>query len=234
MIHALVRSGVRRGSVKTLLVAGLVACMSLVVGTAKAGNLSTGINVTGNIDNLWTVSGPGVTDNRLETLSPGFPSPPWLADDANSRWLVPVQFGQGNAPPTTNPPIDYDYKTTFNLSSADLLVAKLSGQWLSDNNTVHIYLNGNAIAPGVNSASSSFTTWTSLTGDGTGFFNLGANTLEFIVTNTVQEINNPTGFRFDGNVTTAVPEPASLIMSAVSTLMLGGFSWKRRLARRAV
>lgn len=235
MIKSLI-CAVRVHSVKVLLAASLVAGTSLISGTAKADvmNLSTGINVTGNIDNLWTVSGSGVTNSQLETLSPGFPSPPWVADDSNSRWLVPVQFGQSNAPPASNPAIDYDYQTTFNLSSADLLVAKLSGRWLSDNNTVQIYLNGNLITPGSNSVSNSYTTWTSLTGDGVGFFQTGANVLEFHVLNQPQEYNNPTGFRFEGGVTTAVPEPASLIMSAVSTLMLGGLSWKRRLARRAV
>ncbi|WP_076345771.1 hypothetical protein [Paludisphaera borealis] len=222
---------------KVLLAASLVAGTSLLSGTAKADftNLSTGASLTGNIDNNWTVVFPGQTNNQLETIAPGFPSPPWLSDAPSdaSHWLVPVQYGQYNAPPSSGSPIDYVYTTSFTLNADQLASASLSGQWASDNNTVSIKLNGGA-SLGSNSAANSYTTWSSLTTTTTGFV-LGLNTLEFHVANLPSGGNNPTGFRFEGGVTSAaVPEPASLVMSAVSTLMLGGLSWKRRLARRAV
>jgi hypothetical protein len=235
MIAQLVRSACARSG-HTLLVAGLVACMSLAAGTVKADiNLSTGINVISQVDQIWHLTSPALDSMDLKTLDQGFPGDVWVADSADSKWLVPVYYGQLNAPPSGSEPlIDYVYTTTFELTAADLAVAKLSGRWLSDNNTISILLNGASIAPGSNSVANSYTAWTDLTGDGSGSFVVGTNTLSFHVYNQPQDSGNPTGFRFEGGVATAVPEPASLVMGALSTVALGGFSWKRRLARRAV
>jgi hypothetical protein len=233
MIKTLFRAA-HAHSAKALLAASLAVGTSMVSGAATAANidLSTGIDVTGNIDNRWTVAYPSQTANTVQTLTPGFPAPPWILDSASplSNWVVPTGTGQNNAPQNT----DFVYTTTFTL--ADQAAADsslLSGRWLSDNETVSITLNGVAVAPGVNSAASSYSAWTSLIGNGSGDFVVGQNTLVFTVHNGAGSGGNPTGFRFEGGVEVgAVPEPSSLVLSAIGTLLLGRFSWKRRLALR--
>lgn len=227
-------SMVRTHSLKALLVASLVAGSSMVSGAAKAASidLSTGVDVVGNIDQRWTVAYPGQTLSTVEIVQPGFPIPPWLANSSTSGWVVPTDTGQSNAPQNT----DFVFSTTFNLANqTERDSAALSGRWLSDNNTLSITLNGNAIAPGVNGPTNTYTAWTSLTGNGSGDFVIGDNHLVFTVHNGGGSNRNPTGFRFEGGVTVgSVPEPASLVLSAASVLMLGGFSWKRRRVGQAV
>ena len=229
MIKSLFRA-VGSRSMKALLVASVALGTSMVSGAAKAAtiDLSTGIDVVGGIDQRWTVDYP-IAGSTLQTLAPGFPVPPYVpnSDSPLSNWVVPTATGQDNAPENTT----FVYSTTFNLTDAASL---LSGRWLSGNYTVSITLNGHAIAPGTNNLSDSFTAWTTLTGDGAGDFVVGANTLTFTVFNAEGLSGNPTAFRFEGGVQVgAVPEPSSLVLSAIGALMLGRLSWKRRLAHRA-
>ena len=175
-------SMVRTHSLKALLVASLVAGSSMVSGAAKAASidLSTGVDVVGNIDQRWTVAYPGQTLSTVEIVQPGFPIPPWLANSSTSGWVVPTDTGQSNAPQNT----DFVFSTTFNLANqTERDSAALSGRWLSDNNTLSITLNGNAIAPGVNGPTNTYTAWTSLTGNGSGDFVIGDNHLVFTVHN---------------------------------------------------
>jgi len=226
---------VRFAPMKSLMVAGLAACLSLS-GSVKAASvdISTGIqthNESGrDVDNIWSVNVAG--NSKLETLLPGFPVPPWVADSAASKWLVPVAYGQSNAPGNMN----YEYSTTFTITAADIAAgATLSGRYLSDNAAegiaLHLGATTIALSP-LNPApppDKSFTQWTTLTSY--SFETAGTYTLTFDVHNNPGAGANPTGFRFEGNYTSAVPEPASLVMGALSTLALGGLSWKRRVAR---
>jgi hypothetical protein len=228
---------IRLVPVKSFMAAGLAACLSLS-GSAEAGvvDLSTGVQThveSGrDVDNIWTVASTNVTlsTNKLETLLPGFPANVWAPDTAASKWLVPVAFGQQTAPTG-----DYAYSTNFNVTAADVVAgAVLSGRYLSDNSTTDIILQRGADTPihltplnGVGSGT--YKTWTTLNGVG---LQEGAYSLTFLVHNDRAETGNPTGFRFEGGYTGAVPEPASLVMGALSTLALGGLSWKRRAGRQ--
>jgi hypothetical protein len=219
-------------SVKPIMAAGLAACLSLSGGAARADlNLSTGIDVTGNIDNIWHVTSSDVVlgSNQLQTLSPGYPSPPWVADDGSSKWLVPVSTGQDDAPVGT-----YYYTASFTVTAADALAgAIVQGRYLSDNAATSIILQRGADTPinllPLNNTSDSFYTWTTL--NNSDPLAAGSYTLTFAVHNDNDGGMNPTGFRFDGGVT-SVPEPGSLVLGALSTLALGGLSWKRRAARQ--
>jgi hypothetical protein len=220
---------IRFVSAKPLMAAGLAACLSLS-GAARADfNLSTGIDVTGNIDNNWTVTSPDVVlgSDELRTLDAGFPVPPWMPNTSASQWLVPVSTGQLNASPGT-----YLYTRDFTVSEADA-GASLFGKYLSDNQALSITLQLGADTPisltPLNLVQSSFKTWTNLD---PVVLQAGTYHLTFEILNDMNQAGNPTGFRFEGGYTSAVPEPASLAMGALSTLALGGLSWKRRGARR--
>jgi len=219
--------------VKSLAAAGLAACLALC-GSADGAtiSLSTGLNTTvvgpDNVDNIWRVNLSPNDD--LRTLNPGFPALPgvWTPDTGASKWLVPVAYGQDTAPPNTN----FQYSTTFTVTAADITAgATLDGRYLSDDQAQSITLSGAAAAnlSPLNSYGSSFNTWTNLSSY--VFTTAGTYTLTFDIHNGPGESFNPTGFRFEGGYTSAVPEPASLVMGALSTLALGGLSWKRRVAR---
>jgi hypothetical protein len=234
MIKSLI-GAIRLAPVKSLMAFGLAACMSLS-GSANAASvdISTGIHThteSGRqIDNIWTVNVAG--DSRLETLLPGFPVPPYIPDSAASKWLVPALYGQQNAPGNT----DYEYSTKFTISADDIAAgATLTGRYLSDNAATGITLTVGMTTIALSPLNPppppdhSFTAWTTL--NPYAFTTAGEYTLTFTVHNNFGPAGNPTGFRFEGNYTAAVPEPASLVMGALSTLALGGLSWKRRVAR---
>ena len=223
MANALFRVA-RSCSVKAIVVACLAAATSMVSGTSQAAsiNLSTGGSA------VWTVDYQALTNQSTVVVPNGnFPIGPWVANDASSSWIAPSAFGPQTAPENT----DFVYTTTFNLTDAASL---LTGRWLSDNNTVSITLNGQPVLPGTNSVATSFTQWTSLSPNaGLGAFVVGLNKLVFTVHNGAGRSDNPTGFRFEGAVLVgAVPEPSSLVLSAIGALLLGRISWKRRLAHR--
>lgn len=225
MVKSLFRMVVSH-SVKALMATSLAVGMSMASGAANAStiDLSTGGSAT------WTVSYPGFPNQSTVVVPNGsFPIPPWVSNDSASSWIAPSAFGGGNAPANVN----FVYTTTFNLTDPASL---LTGRFLSDNETVSITLNGHPIAPGGNSPATSFTQWTSLAPNaGLGDFVVGANTLTFTVFNGAGDSRNPTGFRFEGGVQVGVvPEPSSLVLSAIGALMLGRLSWKRRIARRDV
>ena len=241
LINACTRNWASRGAL-----AGLIAFASLIVGEgglARADyialNTGQGSSGEGSIDPLWRVTydaGAGQMDTQVKTVeNSGFPFPAWVADSADSHWVIPTDYSRNNAPPpAADPPIDFTYYVQFQLNQDQLSSGPmLAGRWASDNNTFMILLNGNTISPNSNTLATSYTDWSTLTGSGAGDFKLGTNVLEFHVYNQPQNDGNPSGFRFEGGVTAnAVPEPGSLVLSAVGALVLGGLSWKRRIVRR--
>ena len=145
-----------------------------------------------------------VGDAIVATSAGGFPIPPWLDDSHLSAWITPSA--------STNGPGDFDgapsyyYRTTFNVSDADINDLAISGRWASDNSGQDILLNGESLGF-VNTAQ--FGAFTPFTLD-FGFVS-GLNTLDFVINNGANEDNSdgPTGLRveFDGNGTAAPPPP---------------------------
>lgn len=141
-----------------------------------------------------------------------FPFPPWLANNANSRWIGPRASGQG-------PSGNYGYRTTFNLpANADLSTVMLGGAWATDNVGSNIRING--IPTGQNSLS--FTALTPFTV--TSGFQVGLNTLDFILANG----SGPTGLRVDRirGKYDLIPEPGTFFLAAIG---IGGLLVRRRL-----
>jgi hypothetical protein len=154
---------------------------------------STGVGPDG------TVLAPGSADPhyRLTLSAQSTPPPPaipatviqnhpaWLANDAQSSWIGPVNPGTANVNAG-----DYNYETTFSLDGFSLASAALTLRVGADNELTNVLLNGvsQPIAfAGFASLSGTFTL--------TNGFVLGTNVLDFFSVNDDGPGPNPAGFR---------------------------------------
>ena len=72
----------------------------------------------------------------------GFPIPPWIANDDDSRWIGPVHpSGDGNAAPG-----NLFFQTEFDMAGLDPTNAAVVGWWATDNSGVAILVNGETIS----------------------------------------------------------------------------------------
>jgi hypothetical protein len=230
-------------------VLGAVAALALCAGTspASAGQLyNTGVDDAGNtlsdgtIDPHYTVNGGSsvyVVGGSQFPMN-GF----WLPQDdpstvAPSAWVSPS--GHASADPTSNG--FYDYQTTFTLDpSTDLATTFIFGQWAADGCGTDIVLNGHSTNNGMDPAlcagsggNTAFNQFTQFEID-PGYFQIGTNTLDFLVENFAQEENNPTGVRVDAAVVpvvVAVPEP--ITVSLFGAGLLGAGMIRRRRTKAA-
>ena len=110
--------------------------------------------------------------------------PAWLANDALSSWIGPVNPGSESVAAGA-----YNYRTTFTLDGFDLASAVLKMNLGADNRVTNVYLNN--VALGINYAG-----FGTLSGDYTitKNFAAGANTLDFYSVNDDSSAN-PGGFR---------------------------------------
>lgn len=133
-----------------------------------------------------------------------YPFPPWLANNAFSRWIGPAAlFADG-------PAGFYTYRTTFNLPSSTILSSvSITGLWGTDDPGNDILINGTSTSqtsPGFTSLSPFAIT--------SGFVT-GVNTIDFLV----QNAGGPTGLRVDqiqGQFKVPEPTGALLLLSGVS------------------
>jgi len=179
----------------------------------------------GLIDPNWILVG-GDYNASVVTGSPaGFPFPNWLPNDANSQWIAPQAAYAVGPPPTNDPEGDWIFRTTFTIEDGmDPMTASITGRWLADNQGIDIYLNSVIYTPTQSTPLNVFaTTWTAFSiSGGSGLFQTGLNTLEFIVQNNDAAQGGPVGLRveMEGEVS-EIPEPATIGLLGAGLLALG-------------
>jgi hypothetical protein len=200
------------------LVLQLAGQMSSVLAVPIVGLRNTGLDGAGNYlaasapdGNYTVIASPLGPFNPVATDDTLYPFPFWAANNPTaSRWIgTSAQFSDG-------PNGNYLYRTTFNLP-ANATNVVISGLWGTDDPGFDILINGNST--GQTSAG-----FTSLVGFSvTSGFNVGLNTLDFLLANTG---GGPTGLRVDKITGTYdVPEPASLLLAGLG---MGGLFMRRR------
>ena len=226
-------------------VAALALSVAAMASSAHAGQLfNTGVDDSGNplsdgtIDPHYTVNGGA---GAYVVGGPQFPlNGFWLPENdpssvTPSAWISPS--GHASADPTTNG--FYDYQTTFTLDpSTNLATTFIFGQWAADGCGTDIVLNGHSTNNGMNPAlcngsggSTAFNQFTQFEID-PGYFQIGTNTLDFLVENFAQEENNPTGIRVEASVVPVVvnvPEPITLSLFGAG--LVGTAMIRRRKAK---
>ncbi|BBO33881.1 PEP-CTERM sorting domain-containing protein [Lacipirellula parvula] len=209
-----------------LLLAAIAACggVSLLPSTAHAVPISIFNTGTDPSNNAWP--GIGVPDiHYFYTLSQTTGVPvtvdhtnwpifggPWVPNNPNSRWIGPNANSQG-------PAGAYTYATQFTLPPlTNLSTVSVSGLWATDDPGVNIEINN--ISTGQLSAG--FTTLVPFSI--TSGFQIGVNTIEFLVSNA----GGPTGLRVDKVVGSyqLVPEPATIALGGMA--LVGVVALRRR------
>ncbi len=210
-----------RHSITTLCAVFILASSTAITALAVpiSGLFNTGVDGSGA---AWGAGGisdihysatllPSPSFTPVTVTDTAFPFPPWVPNNAFSRWIGPRASSQG-------PAGNYIYRTTFNLpANANLSTAMLGGLWGTDDPGTDIRING--ISTGQTSLG--FTTLVPFTV--TSGFNVGLNTLDFYLTNA----GGPTGLRVDRmrGKYDLIPEPGTCILAAIG---LGGMLVRRR------
>ena len=178
---------------------------------ARFGLYETGVDALGNLvatdaaDPHYTLTGAGAPAGGVRAVADdGFPIGPWVGNDTNSRWVVPIgSDGDGNASPGT-----YDYTATVDITGFDPASVTISGQWAADDSAV-ILVNGKP-------TSNTVTGFGSLTAFTLSGFETGANTVTFRVTNNGNS-DNPTGLRVSAVTGAGIPAGFQAVAGVYNT-----------------
>lgn len=157
-------------------------------------------------------SGPSLARTVTDTA---FPFPPWVANNAFSRWIGPAANSFG-------PAGTYRYRTTFTVpANANLSTVNVSGLWGTDDNSLAMRINGN-LTGNVSGGFNVLTPFTINSG-----FVFGTNVLTF----TLNNAGGPTGLRVDKVVGTyqIVPEPATILLALTGAVISIATLQRRRL-----
>jgi hypothetical protein len=209
----------------------LLALLSVTLITlgasAQVQNLfNTGIGNNGSLLADGTIGDPhyslitvpsGTTDIRIRTEAGGYPvnaAGHWLLDDGLSTWI-----GPNNNSALDSPGGAYDYQTTFNLPSAQMV--DILGRWATDNTGTDILLNGTSTGNMTTGGADGFSHWSSFVINAMGIE--GINTLDFLVQNNG---SGPSGLRVE-----IVPEPSVLTLAGIGVISLLAFASRQK--RRA-
>jgi len=133
----------------------------------------------GSVDSHYKLSTnpDGASADTIVEQSTVFPigGGPWLANDANSKWIGP-RFNTANAAGGR-----YIYRTTIDLTDRDPDSVIINGRWSVDNTGIDILVNGVSTA---NPQNPGFNVWTEFsirTNNAT--FVTGVNTIDFVADN---------------------------------------------------
>lgn len=195
-------------------------------------NTGAGVSL-GAVDPNWILQpGPGnYPTYATDPTSTSYPIPPWLANDANSKWISPKPV---YSPGDTDPTGYFVFRTSFTLSASDNPSSvSITGRWIADNWGVDIYVNGAIYSPTQSTPTDTFTTWTpfSLSGS-SGLFTTGVNTLDFVVRNQDAGPGGPTGLRveFLSATVSEIPEPATVGLLGLGLVAMGIVARRRKKA----
>jgi PEP-CTERM motif len=207
-----------------LISAAIAICTVTQAATIQLFN--TGVDNFGNAlaanvnDPHYDLTIPTV-NTEVTVVDTAFPIPPWVANNANSRWIGPTSNGTAASG-------NYNYRTTFSLpANANLSTASISGQWSTDDSAIDIFINGN---PTFNTTSGHAGLWPFSINSG---FQFGLNTLDFTLNNSIFAGSfSPTGLRVDKIVGTyqLIPEPATVCLMAIALFGSWGAIRRRRAA----
>jgi hypothetical protein len=173
----------------------------------------TGVGLSSStVDPNWTIAaGPlGPTSlTVIPDLGPIFAY--WTNNGPGAKWITPT----GN-PLDFLPPGDYTFRTTFDLTGLIANTGSFTGTFFADNTVADIRING--VSLGISGGG--FKDPTNFVLNCGVICTAGANTLDFVVTNTSSS-SSPLGLRVDIAGTadaasapppTGVPEPSSFLM----------------------
>jgi PEP-CTERM motif len=218
-------------STELLVALALLSCPLLVGSQAKAGSIAlfnTGVDVTGaplpggSPDPHWSiVAGPGITGPTAPFVVDNQSVGGYYAQSSDSRWIGV------NADGSDETAVSYTFRVTFDLTGFDPTTAVISGSWGVDNNgsielnaapaigTGELTLGGGVVA--------NFDIFHDFTI--TGGFVAGINTLDILA----EDDANPGALNVTNLVisTSAVPEPASLILIGSGIVGAAGYRYRR-------
>jgi hypothetical protein len=236
--------------VLSLVTATLVAALAC---TSRASadlvkNLATGVDAQGNLlpnftlDPSFSITGPGGVAYLPQARTQGSLPNTYILDNAmpGSRWDYFV-----NNPPTNGdvfvPWGNYLFTTTVNLNGFNPATAFIQGLQVStDNAILAVAVNGTTVfthTPVPDPFIEEFKFVLNVGDIGLGAFQAGLNTITFTLYNGAflgfDDGPSPAAFRALGSVqaspiTTAAPEPASLVLVSVGILAVIGYRRRRQ------
>jgi hypothetical protein len=203
-----------------------VLSSALISGLYNTGVTDSGtVLPNGALDSHYVLSSAPPDFSGVSTVVP-YPSQ-WVTPLTGSNWIGPQNHNLNAY--TTDPPGDYVYTLTFNLTAGqNPNAASIWGNFSSDNKAV-VSLNGHYVATtllGCGDDDSGYCHLTPFTIPLGSNFKSGSNTLEFLVTNYSGDSGNPSGLFVSGLTGTVVPIPGAAWLLGSGLIALVGLKRK--------